>query len=94
MTDGYPWDRGVFNPACVCGGSINRVNRDCERCMMHDWIYKLQAERDAALAKLKEREEAAREIAKHRCWAESPTHDPMPSWLADWPWLEEGNDDA
>ena len=39
MSD-YPWENGVFNPACVCGGSINRVNEYCERCAMHDWIYK------------------------------------------------------
>jgi len=43
MSD-YPWENGVFNPACVCGGSINRVNDDCERCAMHDWIYKQAAE--------------------------------------------------
>lgn len=36
----YPWTEGVFNAACVCGGSINRPNADCERCAMHAWIYK------------------------------------------------------
>ena len=35
----YDWPRGVFNPACVCGGSINRPNPDCERCAFHGWVY-------------------------------------------------------
>ena len=55
----YDWQRGVFNPACVCGDTINHPNHDCERCMMHDWIYnqdatikRLEAEvnRDAVIA--------------------------------------------
>ena len=40
MSD-YDWANGVFNPACTCGGSINHPNPDCERCAMHDWIYKV-----------------------------------------------------
>ena len=40
----YDWPKGVFNPSCVCGGSINHPNADCERCAMHDWIYKQQTE--------------------------------------------------
>ena len=46
----YPWTEGVFKASCVCGGSINRPNADCERCAMHSWIYK-QAEEIQSLRK-------------------------------------------
>ena len=57
----YQWHDGVFNPACSCGGCINRANEDCERCMMHDWIYKQAAEnlrlRDLLLGWLEDEED-------------------------------------
>ena len=49
----YPWTEGVFDASCVCGGSIDRPNADCERCAMHDWIYK-QAEELASQGACKE----------------------------------------
>lgn len=40
----YNWKNGIFNPSCICGGSINNPNEDCERCALHEWIYKQAAE--------------------------------------------------
>jgi len=34
----YDWGKGEFNPSCVCGGSVDQPNEDCERCMMHQEI--------------------------------------------------------
>ena len=79
MSD-YPWENGVFNPACVCGGSINRVNDDCERCAMHDWIYKQADE----IEKLREERDEAREAATDdHNWRGAVTNQLVPNSAGD-----------
>ena len=38
----YDWGKGEFNPSCVCGGSVDQPNEDCERCMMVKEIERLK----------------------------------------------------
>ena len=60
MAKPYWWEEGVFNQSCVCGGSINHTNEECERCMMHAWICK-QAVKTLLL--IRERDEAVNSLA-------------------------------
>ena len=60
----YPWTEGVFDASCVCGGSINRPNADCERCAMHDWIYKQAAEFERIKDKWRVKEDQCDELGQ------------------------------
>lgn len=44
-----------FNPRCVCGGSTENPNADCERCQMLAELARLKSEKEAAE---RERDEA------------------------------------
>jgi hypothetical protein len=36
----------TFNPECVCGGSVDRPNDDCERCQLVAALHETRDQRD------------------------------------------------
>ncbi len=58
----YKWRSGEFNPSCVCGGSLDNPNRDCERCMMHEYIRGVHEAHAATMAEVCEGSEVGPEV--------------------------------